>query len=129
MKMYSYCSNSGVPNLGDASPWGDVRGFKSVISWVYLYQRGNAIEVRGDAEAKRLETPAQMLSVISDFSIFIILSIPIIVLTKIGYMIGIRQEIGFVFSLELTPVFNNSWNVKLITNIGCYCLWHYHWHY
>ncbi len=90
---------------------------------------GDAIEVKGDADAKRLGTPALMLSVISDFSIFIILSIPIIVLTKIGYMIGIRQEIGFVFSLELTPVFNNSWNVTLITNMGCYFLWHYHWHY
>ena len=52
-----------------------------------------------------------------------------IVLTIIGYMIGIRLVIGFVFSLELTLVFNNSSNVTLITNIGCYCLWHYHWHY
>ena len=79
-----------------------------MISWVYLYQWGDTIEVRGEAEAKMLGTPALMLSVISDFSIFINLSLPIIVLTKIGYMIGIRQEIGFVFSLELTPVFNNS---------------------
>jgi hypothetical protein len=44
-----------------------------------------------------------------------------IVLTIIGYIIGIRQVIGFVFSLELTPVFNNGSNVTLITNIGCYC--------
>ncbi len=52
-----------------------------------------------------------------------------IVLTIICYMIGIRQAIGFLFSLELMPVFNNSSIVILITNIGCYCLWHYHWHY
>jgi hypothetical protein len=52
-----------------------------------------------------------------------------IVLTIIGYMIGIRQVIGFLFSLELTSVFNNGLNVTLITNIGCYCLWHYYWHY
>jgi hypothetical protein len=48
---------SGVPNLGDTSPWGDARGIKSVISLVHLYQWGDAIEVRGDAEVKRLGTP------------------------------------------------------------------------
>jgi hypothetical protein len=52
------CSRSGVPNLGDASPWGDARGLKSVISWVHLYQWGDAIDVRGDADTKRLGTPA-----------------------------------------------------------------------
>ena len=51
------------------------------------------------------------------------------VLTIIGYMTGIRKVIGFLFSLELMPVFDNRSNVILITNIGCYCLWHYHWHY
>jgi hypothetical protein len=29
---------------------------------------------------------------------------------------------GLVFSLELTPVFNNRTNVTLIANIGCCCL-------
>jgi hypothetical protein len=46
------CSITGVPNLGDA------RGLKSVISWVHLYQWGDAIDVRGDADTKRLGTPA-----------------------------------------------------------------------
>jgi hypothetical protein len=53
-------SNAGVPNLGDASPWGDARGLKSVISWVHLYQWGDAIDVRGDADTKRLGTPGLM---------------------------------------------------------------------
>ncbi len=43
-------SRSGVPNLGDASPWGDMSDLKSVISWVHLYQWG-------DADTKRLGTP------------------------------------------------------------------------
>jgi hypothetical protein len=43
-------SNPGVPNLGDASPWGDARDLKSVMSWVHLYQWG-------DADTKRLGTP------------------------------------------------------------------------
>jgi hypothetical protein len=47
----------GVPNLGDASPWGYARGSRSVISWVHLFQWGDAIDVRGDAEAKRLGNP------------------------------------------------------------------------
>jgi hypothetical protein len=47
----------GVPNLGDASPWGDARGLKSVICWVHLYQWGDATDVRGDADTKRLGTP------------------------------------------------------------------------
>jgi hypothetical protein len=42
---------SGVPSLGD------VRGLKSVISWANLYQCGDAIDVRGDADTKRLGTP------------------------------------------------------------------------
>ncbi len=49
---------AGVPNLGDASPWGDSRGTKAVITWVHLYQWGDANGVRGDGRAKRLETPA-----------------------------------------------------------------------
>jgi hypothetical protein len=48
---------SGVPNLGDASPWGDTRGLKSVIYWVHLYQWGDATDVKGDAATKRLGTP------------------------------------------------------------------------
>ncbi len=47
----------GVPNLGDASPWGDVRGLKVVLTWVHLYQWGDATDVRGDAVTKRLGTP------------------------------------------------------------------------
>jgi hypothetical protein len=46
---YNVLYKAGVPNLGDASPWGDARGSRSVISWVHLYQWG-------DAEAKRLGT-------------------------------------------------------------------------
>jgi hypothetical protein len=42
---------AGVPNLGDA------RGLKSVISWVHLYQVGDAIDLRGDTDTKRLGTP------------------------------------------------------------------------
>jgi hypothetical protein len=37
----------GVPNLGDASPWGDARGLKVVFTWVHLYQWGDAIDVKG----------------------------------------------------------------------------------
>ena len=43
-----------VPNLGDASPWGDLGGLKLVIFWVLLYQWGDAVGLRGDAETKRL---------------------------------------------------------------------------
>ncbi len=43
---------------GDASPWGDARGLKVVFTWVHLYQWGDAIDVRGDADTKRLGTPA-----------------------------------------------------------------------
>jgi hypothetical protein len=42
-------SNPGVPNLGDASPWGDARDLKSVMSWVHLYQWMDATDVWGDA--------------------------------------------------------------------------------
>ena len=55
--MGSLWTRPGVPNLGDASPWGDAIGLKSVISWVHLYQWGDAIDVRGDADIKRLGTP------------------------------------------------------------------------
>jgi hypothetical protein len=37
-----YVSSLGVPNLGDASHWGDARSLISVISWVQLYQWGDA---------------------------------------------------------------------------------------
>jgi hypothetical protein len=43
---------SGVPNLGD------VRGLKVVITWVHLYQRGDATDVKGDVGTKRLGAPA-----------------------------------------------------------------------
>jgi len=42
---------AGFPNLGD------VRGLKVVVTWVHLYQWGDAIDVKGDADAKRLGTP------------------------------------------------------------------------
>ncbi len=51
------CSRLGVHNLGDMPPWGDARGSRSVTSWVHLYQRGDTIDIKGDAEAKRLGTP------------------------------------------------------------------------
>ena len=35
---------------------GDARGLNSVIFWVHLYQWGDAIDVRGDADTKRLGT-------------------------------------------------------------------------
>jgi hypothetical protein len=38
--------------------WRRERSLKYVISWVHLYQWGNAIVVRGDADTKRLGTPA-----------------------------------------------------------------------
>jgi hypothetical protein len=50
-------ARAGVPNLGDASPRGDLRGLKPVIIWLLLYQWGDAIGLRGDAETKRLGTP------------------------------------------------------------------------
>ncbi len=50
-------TRSGVPNLGDASPWGDLSDLKSVITWVHLYQWGDATDVGGDADTKRLGTP------------------------------------------------------------------------
>jgi hypothetical protein len=36
---------AGIPNLGDASPWGYARDVVSVIFWVHLYQWGDAIDV------------------------------------------------------------------------------------
>jgi hypothetical protein len=36
--------------------WGTL--LKSVISWVHLYQWGDATDVRGDADTKKLGTPA-----------------------------------------------------------------------
>jgi hypothetical protein len=54
----TFLSRAGVPNLGDASPWGDLRGLKPVIIWLLLHQWGDAIGLRGDAETKRLGTPA-----------------------------------------------------------------------
>jgi hypothetical protein len=39
----------------------------------------------------------------------------------IGYLEIIRQVIGLLFSLELTPVFSNRSKLTLITNIGSYC--------
>jgi hypothetical protein len=55
-------NSAGVHNLRDASNWGDARGPISMISWVHLYQwgggpGGDAIDVRGDADTKRLGTP------------------------------------------------------------------------
>ncbi len=44
-------SKTGVPNLGYA------RGLKAVFTWVHLYQWGDAIDVKGDADTKRLGTP------------------------------------------------------------------------
>jgi hypothetical protein len=58
IKIDKLSSIPGVPNLGDASPWGDARGLKSVICWVHLYQWGDTTDVRGDADTKRLGTPA-----------------------------------------------------------------------
>jgi hypothetical protein len=43
---------TGVSNLGD------LRGIKVVVTWIHLYQWGDAINARGDGGAKRLETPA-----------------------------------------------------------------------
>ncbi len=51
----------GVPNLGDASHWGDAKGLISVISWEHLYQWGDAIDVRGDADTIRLGTPGLVI--------------------------------------------------------------------
>jgi hypothetical protein len=42
-----------------------------------------------------------------------------ILLTMIGYLIIVRQVFHLMFSLELTPIFNNRSNVTLITNIRC----------
>jgi hypothetical protein len=51
-------SSAGVPNLGD------VRGLKVVFTWVHLYQWGDAIDVKGDADTKRLETPVLVVKVV-----------------------------------------------------------------
>ena len=52
---YIWCfgvlTTAGVPNLGDA------RGLKVVFTWVHLYQWGDATDVKGDADTKRLGTP------------------------------------------------------------------------
>ena len=45
-------NRTGVPDQGDA------RGLKVVLTWVHLYQWGDAFDVRGDADTKRLGTPA-----------------------------------------------------------------------
>ncbi len=42
---------------GGRVPLGDARGLKVVLTWVHLYQWGDAYDVRGDADTKRLGTP------------------------------------------------------------------------
>jgi hypothetical protein len=37
--------------------WEEARGINSMISWVHLYKWGDAIDVRGNADTKRLGTP------------------------------------------------------------------------
>ena len=59
---YFNWNNAGVPNLGDAFPWGDLRGIKVVVAWVHLYQWGDAIDVREDGRSKRLGTPGIMIT-------------------------------------------------------------------
>jgi hypothetical protein len=44
--------STGVSNMGD------LRGIKVVVTWIHLYQWGDAINVRGDRGAIRLVTPA-----------------------------------------------------------------------
>ncbi len=61
-------SSAGVPNLGDASPWGDVRGSQVVVFWVQLDQWGDVIDVWGDGEAKRLGTPDLVIKVKTCFN-------------------------------------------------------------
>ncbi len=46
-----------VPNLGDAFHWGDAKSLTSVMSWVHLYQWGDATDVKGDRDTKSLGTP------------------------------------------------------------------------
>ncbi len=45
-KISEVPSSAEVPNLGDASPWGDARGLKLVINWVHLWG-GDATDIRG----------------------------------------------------------------------------------
>jgi len=48
---YTMSCKSGIHNLGDA------RGLKVEFTWVHLYQWGDTIDVKGDADTKRLGTP------------------------------------------------------------------------
>ena len=63
-RFFEICNGwsiAGVPKLGDASHWGDAKGLISVISWEHLYQWGDAIDVRGDADTIRLGTPGLVI--------------------------------------------------------------------
>ena len=51
--------------MGDAFPWGEARGLNSVISWVHLYQWGDATDATGDAGTKRMGTPDLGLTKVS----------------------------------------------------------------
>jgi hypothetical protein len=48
---------AGVPKL---NPLGDSGGLEVAISWVYLYQWGDAMDVREEGEAKRLGTSSKV---------------------------------------------------------------------
>jgi hypothetical protein len=46
------CNSSGVPNLGDASLWGEAIGIEVMITWVQLYRCRDSIYVKGKVEAR-----------------------------------------------------------------------------
>ena len=73
-RCFTILERSGVPNLGDASHWWDARGLMSVISWVHLYQWGDAIDVRGDVDTKRLGTP-DLVNGITDTAIVLLINV------------------------------------------------------
>jgi len=55
-KFKSNAVKQGFPTWGTRPPGWDARGFKVVFTWVYLYQWGDEIDVRGDADTKRMGT-------------------------------------------------------------------------
>jgi hypothetical protein len=59
-------NNSGVPNLGDASPWGEAIGLEVMITWVQFYQWGVKFMLGGTWKLKGWEPYDTLQFAISD---------------------------------------------------------------
>ncbi len=73
--LFGLCNHFKCYHLVQGFPTrGDARGLISVISWVHLYQWGDAIDVRGDVDTKRLGTP-DLVNGITDTAIVLLINV------------------------------------------------------